>query len=89
MNEPAWPNLGCQCGFKDYCICSPAERALRAWAYNDYKEIMNQEQRNWCLGQINKVEGYDALSCAGLSDKWLAWEVLRAWTDYCRDKGLM
>ena len=91
--EITWPKLNCQC-FDDErrCICPPAERALRAHsAYKRDPELpaMTEVQRAWCLDEIGSVEGYRAADHETDSDSGLASTTLRAWVDYCRDKGLM
>jgi hypothetical protein len=50
---------------------------------------MTPEQREWCLEEIGSVEGYDRAEHVEDSDSDLASTVLCAWTDYCRDKGMI
>lgn len=52
------------------------------------KDKMTPEQREWCLSEIDNVEGYERSNYATLPDDLLANGVLCAWMDYCRDKGL-
>lgn len=65
------------------------ERALRGWIRGEHKEPMTAEQREWCLGQIERVEGYKRTDYEASADADLAHAVLDAWTDFCRDKGLL
>lgn len=69
------------------CACLPAERALRAISRGDYE--LTDSAREWCLGQIDSVEGYERSQYEGDADRHVARGVLDAWTDYCRDKGLL
>jgi hypothetical protein len=79
----------CVCpGYKDCCVCSPAERALRAYAYGPAPFPMTDAQREACLAEIGAVEGYERADYVGDTDQQLAHGVLSAWTDYCRDLGL-
>lgn len=83
------PEVACQCWSEDqlgdgvWCECGDEERVLRAGA------PLTSAQRIWCLEEIAAVEGYDAAQYSMSSDKELGAAVLSAWTDYCRDKGLM
>lgn len=81
----AAPN--CLCGFGEQCYCPATEKALRTVAHCDVP--MNAEQREWCLKEIGRVEGYSRDDYVAASDNDLARGVLDAWTDYCRDKGLL
>lgn len=77
---------------EDGCVCIPAECALRAWATrgNRYNmPPMTTEQREECLSEIGAVEGYDRKDYEQAGDTELACGVLQAWTDYCRDIGLL
>ena len=65
------------------CLCGLTERVLRAGV------ALTAEQREWCLQEIGKVEGYKADDYRNLPDVELGGVVLSAWTDYCRDKGMM
>jgi hypothetical protein len=76
-------------GMRSWCVCSPEEKALRAWAYHGRTEAMTAEQRAWCLGQIRQVEGYASADHVGDSDAALAKVVLGAWRDYARDIGVL
>lgn len=71
------------------CVCTSAERAIRAWKEGRMTEPMTIEQRAWCLSQIASVEGYNAANYSDASDVNLAEGTLDAWLDYCRDKGLL
>lgn len=66
--------------------------ALRAWCNpKNGVEIppMTPEQREWCLNEIDTVEGYERKHYEGSPDELVANGVLSAWVDYCRDKGLI
>lgn len=65
------------------CMCGISERALRAGV------ALTQEQREWCLNEIASVEGHSRKDWESENDADLGRGVLSAWTDYCRDKGLM
>lgn len=49
---------------------------------------MTKKQREYCLNEIGRVEGYDRNDYLRCTDKELANAVLCAWLDYARDKGL-
>jgi len=82
---------GCICpgmgGEDGGCVCPKAERALRAISRGDYE--LTDEAREWCLDQIASVEGYERSHYKDEADRHVARGVLDAWTDYCRDKGLL
>jgi hypothetical protein len=82
-----WPDIKCKC--EDDCLCPPQERALRAWAYEGYNIPMTEEQKEWCLKEIDSVEGFTREHYKQASDALVALGVLDAWTAYCRDKGLL
>jgi hypothetical protein len=69
------------------CVCPDAERALRAIARGDYE--LTDDAREWCLTEIDRVEGHSRVDHDGDADRHVANGVLSAWTDYCRDKGLL
>jgi hypothetical protein len=69
------------------CVCGPHERALRAIASSQYR-AMTSAERDWCKQEIVSIEGYDESSAEG-TDADVARTVLHAWTDYCRDKGMI
>lgn len=72
------------------CACGPEERVLRAYADSTLTlPPMTDEQREWCLDEIGGIEGYDRDEHVQDSDVTLAWTVLHAWVDYCRDKGML
>ena len=50
---------------------------------------MTPEQREFCLSEIDRVEGYERKGLEDVSDQVLASDTLSAWVDYCRDKGLL
>lgn len=91
-----WPALADYCCMPEElfcstdCCCGSTERVLHA--YQDQRPdlpLMTVEQRLWCVDQIRQVEGRVAIEYADLPDALLAGEVLVAWTDYCKDKGLI
>ena len=89
MNE--MPNLipiGCQCGDVPECICGQTEKVLRAFA-SGILSTMTPDQREWCLKEIDSVEGYNRRDYERAYPADLARGVLSAWTDYARDKGLL
>jgi hypothetical protein len=82
----------CVCeGLPDsHCTCAQAggaEKVLRFVIEVDGR--LSDEQREWCFSEIDRVEGYSRKEFEGQSDAVIAHGVLNAWTDYCRDKGLM
>lgn len=80
----------CYAGSGEHCVCPHSERILRAFADHALSlPNMTQQQREWCLNEIGSVEGYERGDYANCSDSDLAITVLHAWTDYCRDKGLL
>ncbi len=83
---------GCVCGYEDGCCCGDAERTLRRYAYADLATILpalSEEQREDCLDEIARVEGYDRSDYIAATDQALCKGVLCAMVDYCRDKGLL
>lgn len=71
------------------CICPQSECVLRHYINGENIRPMNQNEREWCLDEIGSVEGYRRSDYESYSDADLASTVLRAWVDYCRDKGLL
>lgn len=65
------------------CCCGEDERPLRAVAQG--LELLDDEQREWCLREIRQVEGWDDYQHE--DDPSTASAVLDAWLDYARDKG--
>lgn len=88
MNGLRWPDA--QCCWPGYpgCQCPPAERALRAWMNGATLPAMTAEQREFCLSEIEQVEGHRRDEHVSDSDADLSRATIDAWTDYCRDKGL-
>jgi hypothetical protein len=82
MPEPI-SRIGCVCGYGACCACGDTEAHLRAGA------PLTDEQREWCLNEIASVEGYERDDHVNEDDAQLGRSVLNAWTDYCRDKGLL
>lgn len=78
----------CLCGYGECCVCPDTERALRR-VIADGSIKLDAEQREWCLREIDKVEGHGRNDYVGADDSTVAAGVLNAWVDYCRDKGLM
>lgn len=103
MTENEIPNCpqcsGCHCYPEEekaanlaggtHCICGDTEKALRRWANGSLIVPMTKEQRDWCLEEIDGVEGYSKADYQNDSDGELARIVLTAWSDYCREKGLL
>ena len=69
-------------------MCSPVEKLLRAHRdENWHPPQFTEEQRPWCVSEIRSVEGWDDYQLP-VKDSVLAGDVLSAWRDYARDKGL-
>jgi hypothetical protein len=84
-----WPAVNCQCVvYPENCICSPCEMALRAWG-GGFTQPMTPDQREFCLSEIDSVEGFRREDHESDTDQQLARATLDAWLDYCRDKGLL
>lgn len=80
----------CQPDAEEGCVCGSDERILRAYADRlPSLPPMTKEQRNWCLDEIGGVEGYNRFEYEEYPDHDLAYVVLRAWVDYCRDNGML
>jgi hypothetical protein len=83
---------GCPCNTPpapdDLCVCDRAERTLRCYIRGGLPP-MTPAQREECLAEIGSVEGYDRNDYEGVDDASLARGVLHAWTDFCRDTGLL
>lgn len=56
----------------DFCVCCPLERAIRLYASGDAPEPMTQAQREECLKEIARVEGYDRADYESVDDTMLA-----------------
>lgn len=80
--------MRCQC-YSDgsNCVCGLSELFLRAVSNTDNGLALSEAQREWCLNEIGRVEGYVRDEWTGVNDGLLANGVLNAWRDYCRDKG--
>ena len=74
---------------EDLCFCSDLEKALRAYSAGMAMPAMTEGQRTYCLDEISRVEGYERKDYEASTEADLARGVLNAWTDYCRDKGLL
>jgi len=94
-NTPFDPlSVPCTCeGVGDeraYCPCSQAggaERVLRFVMAVDGR--LDAQQREYCLAEIDKVEGHSRKDFEGASDADIARGTIEAWMDYCHDKGLL
>lgn len=75
----------------EMCVCAKgaggAERVLRFVMHVDGR--LSSAQREWCLTEIDSVEGHRRADHEHDTDGELAHATIDAWTDYCRDKGLM
>lgn len=93
-STPAFPEMPCACLIEEdqrngSCMCMQAERALRHIAAGNGPP-MTAEQRAWCIREVVSVEGYSESDAnEQTTDKDLAHNVLCAWVDYCRDKGML
>lgn len=72
-----------------YCVCGESEKALRGWMSGRITQPMTRKQREWCLREIEGVEGWERKDHEDAGESDLARSVLFAWRDYCRDKGMM
>jgi hypothetical protein len=79
----------CLCEHPHGCVCAAREKAIRFIIEDGEAPPLTDEQREWCLAEIDRVEGFSREDCADMHDMDLAQTVLDAWTDYCRDKGLI
>ena len=85
---------GCPCGYEDGqqggCLCAPAERVLRLYAGGQQAlATLTPDQREACLCELHRVEGYSRADYVEATDQELCRGVLYAWADFCRDKGLL
>ena len=69
------------------CMCGQQERYIRAVAAGDM--TLSPAQREYCLSEIGRVEGYSRADYESGDDRTIASSTLCAWLDYCRDKGLI
>lgn len=83
--------VGCPCfgtGYVGACVCDPIEKCLRAHTIQTWHPpALTEEQRAWCLAEIRSVEGWSDYQLP-VKDSVLASDVLSAWRDYARDKGV-
>ncbi|ULK98896.1 hypothetical protein [Bradyrhizobium sp. I71] len=89
---PDLPEAACRCFDPEDieetgCVCGDSERVLRAIHRGEIR--LTDDQREWCFREIDRVEGYSREEYALSDDGDLANTVLCAWTDFCRDKGLL
>jgi hypothetical protein len=87
MKTIDWPTVACCANGDHECICGPDERAIRAVIRGEI--TMTETQREYCLAEIGQVEGYDRAEHVSDTDVQLARNVLGAWTDFARDKGML
>lgn len=82
---------GCLCNYQPGCICQPEEKALRFWSAGGGRDMppMTPAQREECLAEIARVEGYRRDDYEADTDASLAAAVLHAWADDARDKGAL
>jgi hypothetical protein len=89
-NPFAGMSVPCCGGYGDgNCVCGENERVLRGYLRKELLPPMTAQQRQWCLHEIDSVEGWSAADYVNESDNVLARTVLCAWTDYCQDKGIL
>ena len=88
--DPLAPN-DCVCHRPTYlgCVCQDLERALRAYTAGYPMPPMTPEQREWCLAEVDRVEGYSREDYLTATDEQLARAVLLSWASYCQDIGLL
>lgn len=87
---PNLPSVPCHCvGPLDqaYCMCGDSEKVLRHIVWTNGK--LSNDQREWCLSEIDRIEGHSRADYKLCDDATVAAGVLSAWVDYARDKGLM
>lgn len=90
ISKLTWPEAPCCSPDSGGCACGEQERPLRAWAYgNGPMPPMTLLHREYCLTEIAKVEGFSWKEHENDADADLARTTLNAWTDFCRDKGLL
>lgn len=73
------------------CMCTPAERVLRAYSDGRYKGRMTPAQRIWCVAEADWAgEGmWREDNLEALNDGDLAATVLDMWRRYCQRHGLL
>lgn len=81
--------LSDDCYARSGCVCGRDERVLRAYLDEVIVSLMTPQQREWCLSEINCVEGYNRKDYESVTDIELARGVLAAWKTFCEDKGLL
>jgi len=77
------------CDHSDSCVND--EAVLRSYdrCGDTRPPAMNVQQREWCLQEINAVEGWSRDDYEAVPDQELARAVVYAWGDYARDKGVI
>lgn len=71
----------------EFCACTHQERGMRAVLRG--AGPISEAEREWCLTEIDRVEGHSRADYDGADAALLVRGVFGAWTDYCRDKGLL
>lgn len=89
---PTPPLVGCVCFGAEHagaCICDNVEKYLRALTSQTWNAPpMTEEQRAWCVAEIRSIEGWSDYQVP-IKDSVIASDVLSAWRDYARDKGVI
>jgi hypothetical protein len=81
-------DLPCVCFDNDHpCVCSQRERVLRHYAFYYLERKMSDEERQWCIEEADSAgEGYySSGELSKMTDKELAYAVLKAWNMYVQD----
>lgn len=90
LEKLAPPECICYFGMdQEFCVCNDLERTLRSYLYSIQLQAMTVVQREACLEEIARVEGFERADYEATNDKELARGVLRSWASYCQDKGLL
>lgn len=72
------------------CVCAAAGGAEKCLRYVMAVDgVLSTEQREWCLNEIDHIEGHSRADHEADSHADLARATLDAWTDYARDQGLL
>lgn len=92
-NAPFDPSLvPCTCEGEPNpsCLCAQAGGAEKVLRYvMSVEGKLSPAQREWCLSEIDGVEGFKRADYDGASDADVARGTIDAWLDYCRDKGIL
>lgn len=74
----------------DACLCAQAGGAERVLRYvMEVDGRLSPGQREWCLSEIDGIEGFKRADYEKSSDADVARTTIDAWLDYCRDKGML